>query len=231
MNKSYKFLLIGIAVATAFSIAYYFGLSQYLSLEYVQLKASILKQHAVENYLSTVVGYLVLFTTLIAFGLPVTAPLGVLGGFLFGTIFGFLYAMIIVCVGATISFLMIRRTLSQVVRIQYKNQLDSFNTQINQYGYSYIITLHLLSVVPYFLINTLAALSNIPLTTFMWTTFVGAIPSVFIYVFAGKQLYEIKAWGDILSWHMLIILGLLALLSLMPMIVRRFHNAQRPGNS
>lgn len=228
MKKLSVFLIIAV-ILLGFSLFYFGGFSEYVSLEYFKLKGALLKHYVTEHYIATVIGYIMLFSAMVAMSLPVTAPSGVLAGFLFGLFAGFIYAMIVVCIGATISFLIIKHTLSHVVRMQYKTQLDAFNAQINQYGFSYLMTLHLLTIVPYFLINTLAALANVPFKTFLWTTIVGAIPSVFMYVFAGQQLYEIKQWGDIISWHMLAVLGMLALLALMPIIVRklsRIHNQE-----
>ncbi len=222
MNKRTALIattIIGIIVM----IMYYSGLSQYLSVENIKMHSTYLKQQVDENYFGSVLAFLVVFVTMLAFTLPVTGPMGIIAGFLFGLGAGTLYSMIAIVLGTTISFILVRRTLSQVMRIQYKDQLASFNERMKQYGFSYLITLQLLVVVPYFIINTLAALADVSLSTFMWTTAIGSLPVIAIYVFAGQQLYMIQTWRDIFSMHTLALLAVLATLGLLPMLIRRLR--------
>lgn len=227
MKKIYRTLLIiGLIIAALISAFYYLGLSQYLSLESIKTHASAFKQQVHDNYIGSVITFLVVFTTLIAFTLPVTGPMGILAGFLYGLYAGTIFSMIAIMIGTTVSFLVVRHTLSQVVRDQYREQLNSFNERMRQYGYTYLITLQLITVVPYFVINTLAALANVSLSTFMWTTAIGSLPVTVIYVFAGKQLYMIQTWRDIFSVHMLMLLGVLALVALMPIIINKIRRVE-----
>ena len=224
MNNTYKkFLKVGFVALGAIMLLYYVGIAKYLSIENIKAQSFFLQQQLQENYYGTVITFLVLWSTLIALTLPVTGPMGIVGGFLFGLWPSVFYCMISIFIGTTISFLVIRHALSHVVRTQYQEQLADFNARVRQYGYSYLISLQLLTVVPYFVINTLAALANVPLQTFMWTTAAGSFPVMIIYSFAGKELYHISSWGDILSMHMLALLLVLAALAMMPMIVRKIR--------
>jgi len=53
-------------------------------------------------------------------------------------------------------------------------------------GHLYLLTLRLMPVFPFFLINILTGLINIPLRTFIWTTSLGIIPGSLVYAFAGS---------------------------------------------
>jgi Uncharacterized conserved protein len=224
MKSMYRKLLLTVVVGIVLALLlYYFGLSHYFSLENIKAQASFLKTHVHDNYIGSVIVFLVVFTGLIGFTLPVTGPMGIIAGFLFGLFPGVIYSMISVFIGTTISFLVVRRAMGQIARNQYSDQLSSFNDHIKQYGYTYLITLQLLTVVPYFVINTLAVLGEVPLSAFIWTTLAGSFPVVLIYVFAGRQLYMIQSWRDILSKHMLILLVVLAALALLPMLVKKFR--------
>src|SRR3990172_650524 len=224
MKSMYKKLLFGLVGTIVVALLlYYFGLSQYLSLENIKIQAAGLKQHVESNYLGSVLVFMTVLTGLIGFTLPVTGPMGIIAGFLFGLIPGTIYSMLAVFIGTTISFVVVRRAMDQIPRNQYGDQLTSFNEHIKQYGYTYLITLQLLTVVPYFVINTLAVLAGVPLPAFMCTTFVGSLPVVVIYVFAGRQLYMIQSWRDIVSKDMLILLLVLAGLALLPMMVKKFR--------
>ena len=224
MNKFYKKMMVGLLILiVCVVLLYYFGLARYFSLENIKMQASYLKQNVQENYVGSVFIFLALFTALIGFTLPVTGPMGIIAGFLFGFLPGVIYSMIAAMIGTTVSYIVVRRAMNHIMRQKHQDQLDSFNDRIRKYGYSYLISLQLLTVVPYFVINTLAALADVPIWAFMWTTFIGSLPVIAIYTFAGKELYMIQKWSDILSIHMLALLLVLALLSLLPMLVKKLR--------
>ncbi len=228
MKQFQKKLFIGLLILIGFIfVLYYVGLSHYFSLEGIKANASYLKTQVEKHYFGSVIGFMLGSTTLIAFTLPVTGPVAVLGGFLFGLWPAVLYTMISALVGTAISFLVVSHAMSHVTRHHYGAQLASFKEQLNSYGHTYLITLQLLTVVPYFVINTLAVLAGVPFSTFMWTTAIGSLPIVIIYAFAGRQLYMIQSWGDILSVNMLLLLLMLALLALLPMIIYKFRGVKK----
>ncbi len=226
MKSLYRKLLIGGLIFLGSVIfLYYVGIAQYMSLENIKAQSAYLQMQVEKNYFWSVLAFLLFFTSLIGFTLPVTGPMGVMGGFLYGLWPSVLYCMFSVMVGTTISFLVVRHALSHVIRDQYKDQLATFSERVHQYGYGYLISLQLLTVVPYFVINTLAALAGVSLETFMWTTAAGSLPIIFIYSFAGKELYMIQSWKDILSIHMLALLLVLAALALLPMLMKKLRNS------
>lgn len=206
---------------------YYVGFAHYFSLENIKAHAVWLQNFVALHYGRSVIIFIAISTLLIACTLPVTAPVAVCAGFLFGLAPAVLYSMIAVLIGTSISFLMVRYAMSHIMRHQYNAQLTAFKQQLHAYGYTYLISLQLLTVVPYFIINTLAALAGIPFRTFMWTTALGSLPIIIIYAFAGRQLYMIQSWRDILSINMLLLLLLLAFLALLPIIVKKIRGVQK----
>lgn len=220
--KLYKNFLVGIAVFFCVVLGMYcISNSTYFSLENIQKKAAILQEYARTEYVWSVIIFLSVGIVLVALTLPVTGPLGVIAGFLFNIFLAVAYTMASVVTGAMISFLAIRYVMRHMISDRYKEQLCSFKNKFHTYGYTYLITLQLLTVVPYFIINTLAALADVSFFTFVWTTAVGTLPVVVIYAIAGRQLYMIKSWHDIMSVNMLLLLLMLALLALLPMIVKK----------
>ena len=127
--------------------------------------------------------------------------------------------------GATLSFLLFRYVLSNYVGTWYGDRVEKFKAQITTQGASYLLMLHFVIVVPYFVINTLAAATDISLFTFVWTTLVGSIPIVSVYAFAGRQLSYINKIGDIFSPTIIIAFMLLILMACMPIIIRRFKKS------
>lgn len=224
MKAFHKKLFIWLTLLViAIFIFYYFGISQHLSLENVKANASYMQGKVIENYLHAVLLFIAVSTGLIMLTLPITAPMAVLAGFLFGMGPGILYSMISIIIGAAVSFLVVRYALSHMMKNRYGQRLSSFNQRMKKYGYTYLITLQLLTIVPYFVINSLAALAGVPFLMFLLTTAVGSFPVVVIYAFAGKQLYKINSWQDILSTQMLLVLLLLAGLAMIPMMIQKWR--------
>ena len=108
----------------------------------------------------------------------------------------------------------------------YGNRIVTFKKQMDVHGVNYILMLHFVTVVPYFVINTLAALSDISLVTFVWATIVGSIPIISVYAFAGRQLSYIQSVGDIFSPPIILAFVLLIVLACMPIILKRLKNIE-----
>lgn len=221
-GKIIKTLLILFGVIGLIALVYNSGLGSYFTLENMKVQSVYFQQVLAQSYLKVVVYYCLIYTVLIALTLPVSGPLTILGGYLFGLLPGFLFALFSACLGSMCSFLCLRYFFSSLIRNRYKTKLERFNEKIKVYGFSYLLTLQLLSVLPYVVINTLAALADVPLTAFLWTTIVGSIPLIFIYSLAGQQLGTIESMKDILSPHIILMLVLLAGLALIPMVLKRF---------
>ncbi len=216
-----KMMMVGAIAFGAFLLLYYFGIAKHISMENIKAIAGVMQYQVQEHYFATVLMFVAISITIIALTLPMTGPIGMMAGFIFGFLPGFLYSMIAIFFGTLISFLVIRHALSHIVKEQYQEKLDEFTDRVHKYGYSYLISLQLLTVVPFFVINTLAALAGVSLATFLITTMIGSVPIMLIYTFAGRELYMIQSWKDIVSIHMLAILLLLAAIAMMPMLVRK----------
>lgn len=204
------------------ALLYYLRIDQYFTLPYLQQQSASLQLEVEKNYLFAVILFVSIYAALIACTLPISGPLTILGGYLFGLIPGFIYSLIAATAGSMISFICIRYIFSSLIREFYKERLEKFNQKIQAYGYSYLLTLQLLSLVPYVVMNTLAALAGVPFFAVLWTTVVGTMPIFFVYALAGRQLGTIKSAQDIVSPQLLVIFALLGLLALLPMLLKRF---------
>lgn len=224
MKNGYKKMLIVLfLVAIVVLLAYYGGLGEYLSLVQLQKQSQAFKNAVAQSYLKAVLLYCFSYILLVMATLPVVGPLTMLGGYLFGVGQGFVYALISATVGSFFSFLLIRYLLGSLLRERYKANLVTFQQKMKLHGYSYLLMLQLLTVVPFVVINTLAALTDVSLCMVFITTVIGSIPIVFLYALAGQQLGSISSVNDVLSPHMLLIMLILALLALMPIFWRKFR--------
>jgi len=226
-NQFFWLIILGCLVFV-FGAIWYFDLGRFVSLEYLQAQSSFLTQWTAGNYFLAVILYLTVFTAIIGLSIPATGPLTLLGGFLFGTLRGSVFAVAGATLGASIGFLVLRRGVSDTLKEKYGKHLQNFEKNIKSYGPFYLLILHFSTMVPYGVINVLAALANVRLRTIAWTTAVGFIPLAIVYTFAGSRLTEISSLGDLFSPGVVFALALLILLTLIPIVVKKIREGGRP---
>jgi len=220
-NGIKKALLIGFIAVIIIGMAWYFGLHNYFSLTALRENRVYLEESVTRNYFRSVIIFITVCISVISLGMPGVPPLTMLGGFLFGVVPTVLYVGFAATIGTTISFLLIKYVLGSVVRGKYAQKLEKFNQKIASHGAAnYLLTLQLMGLIPYFVINVLAALANVSLITFVWTTFVGSLPILVIYAFAGRQFYMVESVRDIFSPSIIILLIVLVLVSMLPLLLR-----------
>lgn len=220
MRNYKKPIMVLIAFVFLVLFVRFLGVGNYLTIAYLQAKSTALANFVAGHYLLSVLIYLIVYAALIACALPVVAPLTMLGGYLFGVVEGLFYAVLAASTGATIYFLLIRYVFAHTVHERFARQQDNFRDKMNQYGSSYLVSLQLLTVIPYFVISTLAALAEVPLVTFIWTTVVGALPLHAIYAYTGRELATLSSFRDILKPSIIVLLLVMAFLAALPMLIR-----------
>jgi uncharacterized membrane protein YdjX (TVP38/TMEM64 family) len=160
----------------------------------------------------------VLFTGL---SLPGALILSLAGGAIFGLWWGTLLISFASTTGASFAFLVSRYLLRERVQAKYGARLHTINAELDHEGAYYLFALRLNPVIPYFLINLLFGLTNLPLRRFWWVSQVGMLPATVIYTNAGARLAEIESVKDIVS---LPVLASLIALSLFPLLARKVAN-------
>ena len=180
------------------------------------------------HYLESVAAYIVSYIIITALSIPGAGIMTLAGGFLFGVLSATIYIDIGATIGACLAFLSARYLLGSWLQEKYQKQLSAFNAEMEKNGPRYLLTVRLIPVFPFFMINFLSGLTNIPARTFAWTTALGIIPATLIFAFAGRQLGTINAVSEILSPRMIGALAVLAGLALFPTVLRRIK-ARRNG--
>jgi uncharacterized membrane protein YdjX (TVP38/TMEM64 family) len=221
MRKKLRKLLF-VIIVTCIALAYVFHLDHYLTLESIKANRVLLKSFVDRHYIPSVLLYCFGYFLLIALSLPTGGILTLLGGFLFGTLPATLYVIISATTGACISFLTTRFFVGDSIEKQYPRYAQRINREVSRYGYSYLLVLRLVTIVPFFLVNILAGTTSVSFLTFLWTTAVGIIPATMIIAFAGQQLGTINSFSDIFSKNLIIAFALLGILALLPMLYHRF---------
>ncbi|HKO31366.1 MAG TPA: VTT domain-containing protein, partial [Nitrospiraceae bacterium] len=84
------------------------------------------------------------------------------------------------------------------------------------------ITLRLIPLFPFFVINLVSGLTRMNVGTYMVATSLGIIPGSFVYAYAGRQLGTINSLKEIASPNVIAAFILLGLLALVPVGYKKF---------
>jgi len=221
MNRFIKKLILIATVVAIFFLIYQVGVAKYFSLEQLKEHSHVFKDFVSNHYFFGVLLYILFFIVTLLFGLPLVPLFALAAGYLFGIVYGIIYSEMGAVLGAIISFLIYRSFFYQVIQKKYKTKFAKFEHEIKKGGASYLLVLQFLGVVPFFVINAVAILAGLPLKTMVWTTALGTLPFLVIYVVAGSKLRTINSMQDLLSWQALGMLFIFALLALVPLIIKR----------
>jgi uncharacterized membrane protein YdjX (TVP38/TMEM64 family) len=221
-------LIVAACLAAGIAAFFLLDLNSYLSLETIKANRDRLLAYTGEHYLSSVLIFILLYITQAALSLPGSAIFTLTGGFLFGTIAGTLYANIGATGGASLAFLAARYLFHDWIEARWGRRLAAFQRGFAHNAFGYLMTLRLMPIFPFFIINLLSGLTKTPLGTFAAATSLGIIPGGLVYAYAGRQLGTINRLADIASPRVLFAFTLLGLLALAPTAYRSL-TGQRSG--
>jgi uncharacterized membrane protein YdjX (TVP38/TMEM64 family) len=100
-------------------------------------------------------------------------------------------------------------------------------------AFSYLLTLRLIPIFPFWLINLAPAFLGVPIRIFFAATFIGIIPGGFVYALVGAGLGSIFDRGEsfsvssVLTPELMAAFAGLGLFSLLPVAYKKFKSAVR----
>ncbi len=215
-----KFAVVGILAAAVFAF-FYFDLKQYLSLEALKNNRDALLAYTETHYAMAVTVFIGLYALQTAFSLPGAAIFTLAGGFLFGSFVGTFYVNIAATTGATLAFLAARYLLRDWVERRFGSRLAPIQEGFAKNAFSYLMTLRLIPIFPFFIVNLVSGLTRVNVGTYVLATALGIIPGSFVYANAGRQLGSINSLSEIASPRVLGAFALLGLLSLVPILYKK----------
>jgi len=164
-------------------------------------------------------GFFLIYVACTALSLPGAATLlTLLGGAVFGLLWGTLVVSFASSLGATSAFLLSRFVLRDWVQRRFGRQLRGINDGVAKEGAFYLFTLRLIPAVPFFAINVAMALTPLRAWTFYWVSQLGMLAGTLVYVNAGTQLAQLDSPAGILSPGLI---GAFLLLGLFPLLAKK----------
>ncbi|MDY7027615.1 MAG: TVP38/TMEM64 family protein [Spirochaetota bacterium] len=230
MNKNFRTILIAvIIIAGLLAAARFTALGEVLNPQRIAENRDTLIEYVRDNFLISALLFVLLYIIVVALSIPGATVLSLLGGFFYGPLIGVVLINIGATGGAFLVFLAARFVIGNLVQQKYGERLEKFNREIQENGKNYLLTLRLIPVFPFFLINIFAGVTAVPAVTFLWTTALGIIPGSFVYAYLGYTGARIEPGESLISSEILIALVLLGMLSLLPVIARKIRSRRKEG--
>jgi uncharacterized membrane protein YdjX (TVP38/TMEM64 family) len=216
-------LVLLAALALALTAFFLSGLHHYLSLATVKARHLELAAAFARRPAPVVGAFMLLNVTVLTLSIPgAVLTMALAGGAIFGRLWGTLIVLTSLTIGDSLGFLLARYLLRDWVERRFGAHVPAIQRGIERDGAFYLLSLRLLAVVPFFVVNLTMGLTHMRLRTFAPVSFIGLAPATVLYVNAGTELARIRSLGDVLSPRLLLAFLLLALLPLaLRLILRR----------
>ena len=219
--QSAKKILLAIAVVATVSLVWEFGkFETYLTYNFVGENYLEIDQAVSENYFIAMAVFFISYLVIAATCVPGLGLLSFLSGMLFGFLDGTIICSFASTIGASITFLISRHLLRGALEKRLNKTFKKMNKELTENGKFYLLSIRLLPILPFQLINPVLGLSKVSLKDFYLYSQLGMLPVTAILTYAGAKSVEIKQVSDIFTPPILSALFLVACVPLLGRIYK-----------
>ncbi|XP_049321654.1 transmembrane protein 41B [Astyanax mexicanus] len=193
-------------------------------MEDAKALGTVLSKYKDTYYTQVLLAYFATYIFLQTFAIPGSIFLSILSGYLYP----FPLALFLVCLcsglGASFCYMLSYLVGRPVVYKYLTERAQKWSQQVDKHRehlINYIIFLRITPFLPNWFINITSPVINVPLGVFFLGTFLGVAPPSFVAINAGTTLYKLTTAGEAVSWNSLAILGVLAVLSILPVCFQK----------
>lgn len=177
-------------------VAWLADLPSLLSFDMVRENYDLMSLWVADHLFLASLAYIAVYAVVTALSVPGAAVLTVTAGLLFGVVIG----TVIVATGATLGalsiFLLARTAFGDFLKARVGNWLDRLAAGFQKDAFSYMLSLRLVPVFPFWLVNLAPAFLGCPLKTYAITTVLGILPATIVFVSIGNGLGAAFAAGE-----------------------------------
>ena len=202
------------------------GLHQLISWETVARHYAEISHFIEQNRAASYFGFVLFYTAVVAFSLPIASLLTLAAGALLGwPSIGLI--VVAATAGASLLFIAARGLFRDVLRARAGPFFAKLEAGFAKNAFGYLLFLRLMPVAPFWAVNILPAFSGMRLAQFIGATAIGIIPGTSVYVAVGRSFDHLLARGEtpnlavLNTPHIWLPLAGLALLALLPTLYRQ----------
>jgi len=228
---------------------YLAGLHEYFTLSSLIKHRGELAGFVSDNLVIAMVVYVLLYITIVAVSFPGASALTITSGLLFGGILAGFLTVIGATMGAVIIFLIARSSLGDVLEKKAGPFVSKMIAGFQKDQFQYLLTLRLTPVFPFWVVNIVPALLKMRVFPYALATFIGIIPGTFAFAYIGAGLDSVIAAqevanpgcadagtcsievGALVTTDLLIALAGLAVLSVIPFIIKKMRGGKPVAES
>lgn len=188
------------------------GQQQHLKLQTLQADRHLLDTWWTMYPWRLALGYFAVFVLVVALSLPAMTLMTLAAGAIFGVVVGSVLVSFGSAIGATLAMLAARFVFKDVVRRRFPRRLHRVDAGIERDGAFYLLSIRLVPIFPFFLVNLLMGVTHIRTRTYCWVTQLGMLAGTIVYVNAGAHIASATTLKGLISVPLIVSLALLALL-------------------
>ena len=119
------------------------------------------------------------------------SPIALLGGFIFGKWIGTLVVVLGLSIGATFLYIFGNYFLKDLVRSKFLNKYQNLEIKFKKSEFFYLLVYRFIGGVPWQISCLLPTLFNVRVKNFLFATFLGIIPQIFLAVSIGSGIEKL----------------------------------------
>src|SRR5262245_14011859 len=215
MTKKRIVLLAVIAALVAAFFA--FDLEHYFSLEYFKHQQATINAYFQSHPVRTAAIYFAIYVAVTGLSLPGAAIMTLVGGAIFGLLWGTVIVSFASAIGATLAFLASRYLFRDAIQARFGDKLAAINRGVEKEGAFYRFALRLVPAFPFVVINLVMGLTPMKTRTFYWVSQLGMLAGTIVYVYAGTKLGEFQVSKELVA--------ALVLLGVFPLVAKKVLDA------
>lgn len=218
-----------LALAGLVILAFAMGWNKYLSMELLREHGLNLQAFAADQFLLALIIFIAVYALATASTIPGPVFLTLLGGMMFGPLVGALAQATGATLGSIAIYMLYRSAIGTWLRAKFEadaGMMHKIATGIDRNAFVTLLTLRLIPSVPFVLINATAGMVAAPLRPYIAATFLGLLPSTYIYTWIGSGLGDLLQQGVQPDLTMLVskffwpLMGVAFLSILLPLLIK-----------
>ena len=197
MEKTKKIkLIIGLSYLLIVSLFLYFFFSKFslqeiTSYDFLRNNRSYLIELKNSNLFLVLIYFLFLTVLWVFPFLGFGSPVALMGGFIFGKWIGTLVVVTGLSIGATFLYIFGNYFLRDLIREKFLNKFQNLEIKFKKSEFFYMLVYRFIGGVPWQISCLLPTLFNVKIKNFLFATFLGIIPQIFLAVSIGSGIEKV----------------------------------------